>query len=167
MKQTRYVPRIGSRVTAEQAQFIGEIAEKNGGLQSKDAPRALIRASRDPSAPTHKFFARPMKYKAHDWDLHQARMLINRIEFVVSRDEEGEPTKTVRAFIHLRPTEEEVGGYFPTVPSMKSPALRERIFADVERRLKTARALSGQIKELAEIIDAAIQSVGKLRKRSA
>lgn len=161
----RYIPRTGARITKAQAEFIGEIAEKNGGLDGKDAARALVKASRSPSAPTHVFFARSMKDKARDWDIIRARGLLRSVAYVVEHDRSGEPTKTVRAFVHLRPTEDEVGGYFPTAAAVKSPVNRERVFAEVERRLRAARAFAGEIKELAQVIDAAIAETRRLRKR--
>lgn len=159
-----YVPKTGSRISKKQAQFIGEIAERNAGQESRRVAEAVVDASKDPRAPTHSLFRGTNAEKARKWDVHRALILLGMVvEYRVERSD-AEPRREVRAFTHLPATHDEPSMCVNTASAVMDENLRERIYDEVNRRLTSARMFAAGIKELVEVIDEALAKTTRMKK---
>lgn len=163
-----YRPRTGSRITKTQAQFIGEVAERDVGRPSKEVAAALVKASRASDAPTRGLFRGTNADKARRWDIVVAlRLLGDVVEYSVSTDPNVDarrwPRHEVRAFTHLPATRDEPSVCVNTNAAAMDEALRDRLIEETRRRLASARMFAAGIKELVEIVDGALGQVDKLK----
>jgi hypothetical protein len=169
VKRERFVPKVGARLSEAQAQFIGGIATKHGGLAAQHAAPALIEASAAETSPTHGLFEWDDAKAAGEHRLHTARRLIGSVMIVLREDDEGNPEATAPAFVSIRVESEQERMerfYFPSRAAMEDDKLREQVFTEVERRLRSAKMFAGSVKELAAVVDGAIAEAAALRRKT-
>lgn len=169
MASEKFVPKVGARLSAAQAEFIGSVATRHGGIEGEHAAPALVDASRSRNSPTHKLFQWNDAKAAEEYRIARARQLIGSVMIVVEEDKDGLPMKTAPAFVSLRvagESEKVERYYFPSRHAMSDDALREQVLTEVDRRLRAAKLYAGAIKELAAIVDTAIAETARLRKKN-
>jgi hypothetical protein len=141
-----------------EAQMVGEsleeIRQAHGG---KLNPGDVIDASRDPSAPLHKFFDWDDQSAAENYRKSQARRLIRRVEVVVNTVKQ-EPL-VAPAFVQLR---SEGSGYRSSEKVYTTPRLRESLIAQAKHDWSTYKTKYERITELSEALstmDMALQGL--------
>lgn len=112
-------------------------------------PEEVVESARSPRSPLHDRFTWEDTEAAHQWRLHEARMLI-RVLVVM----EPHTQKDTRVFVSLRSDRDYGGGYRTLTSVLKSPAKRAMLLEDARRDMIAFKEKYSRLEELVEVFEA-------------
>lgn len=132
-----------------------KIQEENGTLIARD----VLDKAKDKNNPLHEYFVWDNSVASEKWRMHQARLLINSIEIVVSYNGKG---TTQKAFFNVRvPVGEDYEGtsetkrvYVINNVALNNPDMRRQIVEKAFEQLEYWRMQYQKYKEFKPIVKA-------------
>jgi hypothetical protein len=143
---------------AEILKELNQIAEIDGTLR----PEAVVAFAKNPKTELHHCFTWDNTKAAHQWRLHEARMII-RVSVTIISDDADE----CRAFVSLKSDRHAGIGYRSMISILDDEELRELMLQDALEEMQTFKEKYKDLKELCEVFDAMDKIiVKKPRKQS-
>ena len=141
--------RVNPQVAGEELERLASAGEVT--------PGRIVDASRPEDAPLHTHFEWDDSEAAEAYRRDQARYLLRSIHIVREETEDAAP-KLVRAFVnvHTEPDEQDESRqvYMPTRVAMSSEYTRHQVLEDALQRIRAWRAIYGEFREFADIVEA-------------
>jgi hypothetical protein len=123
-----------------------DIARRHGGML---LPEVVVAEAKNPRHPLHGRFTWNPDEAAHQWNLHEARMLINVVVSVIRHDLPPMPV-----FCSLTTDRSDGRGYRVTASVMGDSELRDQLLQDALAQLNSFTQKFQQLRELAEVFKA-------------
>lgn len=131
-----------------------KISDSCGGIINPDA---VVSAAKAENSPLHKYFTWEDNEAAHQWRLHEARMMLRVVVQYIGKDEDP-----VRVFVSLKNDRTEEGGYRVVADVLNDKDLYKQLLNDAledldvftrkYERLKELRGIFREAKQLNRII---------------
>lgn len=141
-----YQGKLGSRITANDAQVIGErltLLAAGEPLQ----PERVVDDARPEQAPLHRYFEWDDQTAAEAYRVDQARYYLRNIEIV--RQEDAQP---IRAFHVVTLSDEPTRGYASLNTVMSDMALLAQVIEREQQRLESVARTLAQYEQLTDIV---------------
>lgn len=123
------------------------IKERDGDLK----PQAVVDSARSPESPLHKLFDQDDSTAANSWRVHQARQIINDVEYEIVQGP-GKPLTYMPYYVSV--VSEAGRGYLPTPEVMSQEELREQAISDALNVLMGWQKRHASFVEFQPIFDA-------------
>jgi hypothetical protein len=157
MSKTRYLWRSGSRHTKADAEQTGRyITAFERKLQRKlQAEDLLDQAENDNNCPVRDEFEWDDQTAAHQHRLETARSILRSLKRVyIVKDGKGKPVeeREIRVWVHVRPTEEDDGGYVRSDAVLKDRDVMLRVLQEALRELRSFQRKWAELHFFSEIL---------------
>jgi hypothetical protein len=126
-----------------------KLYKQNDGILTAET---VIEAAKPSDSPLHSWFTWDDTEAAHQWRLHQARMML-RVVVQMLPSKHGEETN--RIFVSLSPDRQLGGGGYKTmVDVLSDDEMRNQLLEDAIEDMKRFRQKYQQLKELSDVFEA-------------
>ena len=140
------------------AQIVGEHLKTLEAKHGRVTRELLLDSAKHKESPVHSLFEWDDTKAAEKFRLHQATVIICSLR-VTAKEENTEPV-VVRAYVTADP-HQEVSSYFNVHDALKDSTMRKKVLAMARREAEAFRRKYKSLVELAHVIEAINDFVGK------
>ncbi len=129
-----YKLKASARIKGNRQQIVNRLALLHEKYKSRLTADVVVKDARAKKSPLHHEFNWDRDSAAHEWNLHQARNLLNHVEVILEECPDAGP---VRMFVHVI---DEAGGFYTSIHRvMSDPELREYTLRIAFQEFETLR----------------------------
>jgi hypothetical protein len=148
------------KVDAQTAgRYLRNLEERDGEIK----PEVMVDEAKDTEAALHPCFEWDDQKAAENYRVGQAKGVLRNIVVVYQKDDEKEEPLQVRAFVHVKQTDEEESKYIHVETAMSDEILKRQLLESALRELDEFRRKYHGLIELSELFGV-IEQYKELRK---